>query len=169
VTTLYERLGVGRGASIGEVRRAYVDLARRHHPDTGGDPDTMRSLNEAWAVLSDPVRRRAYDGSLGPDGRDLDDDGAPVGSGWFGHGANGDDDRWDDVLADLLDDRAVRPVSTSSPLAVVPAGLFAAAVGVAILGIMMSQPALLAFAGFLGFLSVVAVAAVALLTLRGPR
>ncbi len=48
----YDVLGVSPGASQAEIRRAYLTLARRHHPDAGGDADEMRRLNEAWAALS---------------------------------------------------------------------------------------------------------------------
>jgi hypothetical protein len=50
--TPYEVLGVSPTASPAEIRRAYLTLARRHHPDAGGDVDQMRRLNEAWAALS---------------------------------------------------------------------------------------------------------------------
>ena len=74
-TTHYDLLGTSRpDASHDEIRAAYRALARRHHPDTqpgaeGGTderaPCTMAALNAAWAVLGDPVRRRAYDAELG--------------------------------------------------------------------------------------------------------
>jgi hypothetical protein len=48
----YEVLGVSPGATPEEIRRAYLALARRHHPDAGGSVDEMRRLNEAWAALS---------------------------------------------------------------------------------------------------------------------
>jgi DnaJ domain len=64
--THYEVLGVSTTASEAEIKRAYRTQARRHHPDvTGTDDAVMQSLNQAWATLSDPVRRRAYDLSLG--------------------------------------------------------------------------------------------------------
>jgi len=55
----YEVLGVPPSATPAEIRRAYLALARRHHPDAGGSADEMRRLNEAWAALSTapgPVR-----------------------------------------------------------------------------------------------------------------
>ncbi|PYQ03761.1 MAG: molecular chaperone DnaJ [Acidobacteria bacterium] len=62
---LYEVLGVRRGATTAEVRRAYQKLARRLHPDLNpGDPqaaDRFRDVSSAFAVLSDPQRRAAYD------------------------------------------------------------------------------------------------------------
>jgi hypothetical protein len=66
----YAVLGVEPGADAASMRRAYLALARRHHPDAQGDlptaqrisaEDAMRRVNEAWAVLGDPARRRAYD------------------------------------------------------------------------------------------------------------
>lgn len=66
----YEVLGVDPSATEEEIRKVYVDLARRHHPDfhTGADaPDRaeadrrMRQINEAWQVLGDRRRREAYD------------------------------------------------------------------------------------------------------------
>jgi curved DNA-binding protein CbpA len=63
--THYEVLGVAPTASAAEIKRAYRDQARRHHPDLGGGDDTMERLNRAWATLGDPARRRAYDTVLG--------------------------------------------------------------------------------------------------------
>jgi hypothetical protein len=72
----YEVLGVSRDATSEEIRRAYVVLARRHHPDYHADapPEVvaeagrrMQAVNEAWAVLGDPVRRRRLDGGDRPD------------------------------------------------------------------------------------------------------
>ena len=71
--TLYEHLGVSPEASHEEIKRAYHQLARRHHPDAHGDAEAavieearrrMVVLNGAWAVLGDPDRRRAYDASV---------------------------------------------------------------------------------------------------------
>jgi DnaJ domain len=64
--THYERLGVKPSASLEDIRRAYRNLARAHHPDaTGaGSGVDMAAMNEAWRVLSDPARRAVYDASL---------------------------------------------------------------------------------------------------------
>lgn len=61
----YEALGVSPDASDEEIKRAFRRLAREHHPDaTGGDPESERrykAISEAYAVLSDPRKRREYD------------------------------------------------------------------------------------------------------------
>jgi curved DNA-binding protein CbpA len=60
----YTVLGVSPSSSDAEVRRAYVALARRFHPDLhGGADDRMREVNEAWSMVSDPQRRAEYDRS----------------------------------------------------------------------------------------------------------
>jgi hypothetical protein len=60
--TPYEVLGVKPTASDAEIRRAYLALARRFHPDANpaGD-ERMRAVNEAWAVIGDRRRRHEYD------------------------------------------------------------------------------------------------------------
>ncbi len=64
-TDYYEILGVGRGATQDEIKRAYRRLAREHHPDTNqGDTaseERFKKINEAYEVLSDPTRRERYD------------------------------------------------------------------------------------------------------------
>jgi curved DNA-binding protein CbpA len=59
----YEVLGVPRNATVRQIRAAYVERARRVHPDLVGmrGLDGMRALNEAWAVLKDADRRAAFD------------------------------------------------------------------------------------------------------------
>ncbi len=61
----YEILGVGRDANKGEVKTAFRKLARELHPDVNDhDPEAeekFKEAAEAYEVLSDPERRRAYD------------------------------------------------------------------------------------------------------------
>src|SRR3954454_13727626 len=61
----YEVLGVGRDADSGEVKSAFRRLARELHPDVNDhDPEAehkFKEAAEAYEVLSDPERRRAYD------------------------------------------------------------------------------------------------------------
>jgi len=61
----YVVLGVGRGASAEEVRRAYRRLARKYHPDINpGDraaAEAYQQITEAYETLADPARRQEYD------------------------------------------------------------------------------------------------------------
>src|ERR1041385_8507346 len=58
----YEVLGLERGASEQEVKRAFRELARQHHPDVNPDGgEAFREINEAYAVLSDKDQRARYD------------------------------------------------------------------------------------------------------------
>ncbi len=57
----YEVLQVHPRAESEVIRAAYRVLARKYHPDHGGDPRRMIALNDAWDVLGDPSRRAAYD------------------------------------------------------------------------------------------------------------
>jgi molecular chaperone DnaJ len=61
----YEVLGVSREAPPDELRRAYKQLALKHHPDRNqGDhaaEATFKEVNEAYQVLADDEKRRAYD------------------------------------------------------------------------------------------------------------
>jgi molecular chaperone DnaJ len=73
----YEVLGINRGASHEEVRRAFRGLAKEYHPDVNKNPDAeakFKEINEAYAVLSDAERRAAYDryGHAGLEGMPID-------------------------------------------------------------------------------------------------
>jgi curved DNA-binding protein CbpA len=60
-TTLYDILGVKRTATRSEIKSAYRNLARRTHPDAGGDAEAFTRIAKAFEVLYDPARRQRYD------------------------------------------------------------------------------------------------------------
>ncbi|MEM2126445.1 MAG: molecular chaperone DnaJ [Candidatus Methanosuratincola sp.] len=74
----YQVLGVPRGASSEAIKRAYRRLVLKYHPDRNPDPqatERMKEINEAFAVLSDPVKRQKYDryGHKGLEGYTVED------------------------------------------------------------------------------------------------
>ena len=60
----YAELGVPRGASDGDIKKAYRSAARKWHPDVNSEPgakEKFQAINEAYSVLSDPAMRQRYD------------------------------------------------------------------------------------------------------------
>jgi molecular chaperone DnaJ len=83
----YETLGVARGASGEEIKRAYRSLARTHHPDVAHDKTEaehrFKAINEAYEILSDPNKRAQYD-RFGTVGNGEAGFGSNFGSAGFG-------------------------------------------------------------------------------------
>ncbi|HUY69657.1 MAG TPA: DnaJ C-terminal domain-containing protein [Candidatus Tyrphobacter sp.] len=72
----YAVLGVAKGASAEEIKKAFRRLAHKYHPDkTGGDEKKFKEINEAYQILSNPSKRAQYDRF----GRVFDSNGAPAG------------------------------------------------------------------------------------------
>ena len=63
-TDYYAALGVERGASADEIKKAYRRLAQKYHPDVSKEPGAearFKEIGEAWQTLRDPEKRAAYD------------------------------------------------------------------------------------------------------------
>lgn len=57
----YDTLGVATDAGAEDIKAGYRRAARANHPDKGGNDADMARVNKAYAVLSDPGKRQAYD------------------------------------------------------------------------------------------------------------
>jgi molecular chaperone DnaJ len=85
----YDLLGVSKGATDDEIKKAYRKLAHKHHPDkAGGDEAKFKEINQAYQVLSDKSKRQQYDQF----GQNFDGGGA--GQGGFSAGG-GPASGWD--------------------------------------------------------------------------
>jgi curved DNA-binding protein len=106
----YGTLGVPRTATAEEIKRAYRQLARKHHPDlqTSGDrekaAERFKEINEAHEVLSDPEKRAQYD-ALGSDWKKGMDYSATQGDAGFESWGGGD---FSDFFASIFGRRSDR-------------------------------------------------------------
>jgi DnaJ-class molecular chaperone len=58
----YQILGLARTATAGEIREAYIRLAKRHHPDVAGElPSRLADIQQAYRCLRDPQARADHD------------------------------------------------------------------------------------------------------------
>jgi molecular chaperone DnaJ len=94
MSSLYDTLGVQKGASDDEIKKAYRKLARKHHPDANqGDKESeerFKEVQHAYDVLSDPEKRKQYDRFGSQNGRPGPSGGPDVDFGTFDFGDLGD-------------------------------------------------------------------------------
>lgn len=84
----YEILGISKGASPDEIKKAFRKLAIKHHPDKGGDETKFKEINEAYEVLKDEAKRQRYD-QFGHAGVGGSGGGGNPFEGFQGFGGNG--------------------------------------------------------------------------------
>jgi molecular chaperone DnaJ len=94
MTSPYDTLGVKKGASDEEIKKAYRKLARQHHPDANqGNKESeerFKEVQHAYDVLSDPEKRKQYDRFGSQNGRPGPAGGPNVDFGNFDFGDIGD-------------------------------------------------------------------------------
>ncbi len=166
----YAVLGVATSAPAAEIRRAYLRLAREHHPDfhEAGDDAArsanereMQRINQAWTVLGDPARRSAYD--LRRRAPQPDADGRPRPEPARYDFVPYDDEDIDIDYASLIDD-AVEGTGVPRWTQLVPVALVLGGIAILVLGVMINLSPLLslgvvmAVLGVLGFLASPAIA-----------
>jgi curved DNA-binding protein len=62
----YTTLGLQRGASPEDIKKAYRSLAMKHHPDRGGDEKKFKEIEEAYRTLADPQKKQMADMGVDP-------------------------------------------------------------------------------------------------------
>ena len=96
----YEVLGVEKGASDADIKKAFRRVAMKHHPDRNPDSkdaeEKFKEAQEAYEILGDQEKKSAYDrfGHAGVDGN--------AGAGGFGGGGAGFSDVFGDVFGDIF-------------------------------------------------------------------
>ena len=61
MSNYYELLEISKNATEEEIKKAYKTLAKKHHPDKGGNKETFQKIQEAYDTLSDSTKKHEYD------------------------------------------------------------------------------------------------------------
>jgi curved DNA-binding protein CbpA len=167
--THYDVLGVDPTATPAAIRKAYLQLARDHHPDfhsTASDAyrlaneREMQRINEAWNILGDPARRRAYEERS----RQQQQEERRARPGPADYRFRPYDEGPDVDYAAELDDAPVAGTEVSRALQVIPPALLLAGAGVFVVGAIVKLAPLVALGiigvvlGLIGFLATPAMA-----------
>lgn len=100
----YATLGLSRGASDADIKKAYRSMAMKHHPDRGGDEKKFKEVSQAYEFLSDPQKKQVIDMGRDPN--------AQPGAGGFNRGPfdfHFNSGNFDDVFGNFgFNNRAVR-------------------------------------------------------------
>ncbi|CAF5202205.1 unnamed protein product, partial [Rotaria magnacalcarata] len=64
----FAMLGIDREATLPEIKRAYRDLSKKHHPDRGGDAEMFKEIAKAYKTLTDEEAKENWRKYGNPDG-----------------------------------------------------------------------------------------------------
>ena len=115
----YEVLGLQKGASDDEIKKAYRKLSKKYHPDINKEPDAeekFKEISEAYEILSDPQKRAAYD-QYGHAGTDPNYGGGYGGFGgnYGGFSGGGSFGGFEDIFESFFGGGGGRSVDTNAP------------------------------------------------------
>jgi len=104
----YKILGVSKKASASAIKKAYYALAKKHHPDKGGDEKKFKEINEAYQILSDKKKRSQYD-NYGRTFDGMNPGGSNTHWNWGGFDVNSQGFDLGDILGEIIGGRGQNP------------------------------------------------------------